>query len=95
MKSIFVLALLSLLAGCASAGTSFEWDNARKVSVGMSEAELVALMGKPNSVATTGDSQQWTWIHVTAGLGGTSSRRVSFGLKNGRVSAVPNLAQFN
>lgn len=94
MRPFPVLIAAIVLAGCATAGTKFEWENARKVTVGMPEDEVVALMGKPNSVTTRADVQVWTWIYVSAGLGSVGSRRVTFPMKDGRVTAIPNLTQF-
>lgn len=81
-----------LLSACASAGTSFDWETARKITVGTTEAELLAIMGKPNSVVTRGDQQVWSWIYVYSGFMSHGNRHVSFPLKDGKVTAVPNLA---
>lgn len=90
-----VLLLALWLAGCASVGTAFDWDKAREVKVGTTEAELVALLGKPNSVVNHGNNQSWTWVHVSSSVfTGAESRRVTFPLKDGKVTALPNLASF-
>lgn len=89
-NAVFAALLLLNLASCA--GTSFEWDNARQVKIGTSEAELTALLGKPYLVKTQGDVQVWVWSYAN---GFSGSRAVSFSLKDGKVVAVPNLAQFN
>jgi len=91
LAKLAAIALLLMLAGCASAGRSFEWDTARQVKVGMTEAELIAVMGKPNVVNSHGESQTWVWVYVHSLTG---SRRVSFGLKDGKVASVPNLSTF-
>lgn len=92
-KAAILLAVLTL-GGCAASGTAFEWDNARKVTVGMTEADLVRLLGKPNSVTTRGDMQVWSWVYVSASPLGVSNRHVTFPLKDGKVTAVPNLSTF-
>jgi hypothetical protein len=95
MRILGIVALCAALAGCASSGTKFEWDNASKVTVGMTEADLVATMGgRPNAVTTRGNVQGWTWIYVSANPLEVGTRRVSFGLTDGRVTAVPNLSAF-
>lgn len=88
--AVFAALLLLSLTGCA--GTSFEWDNARQVKIGTTEAELTALLGKPYLVKTQGDAQVWVWSYAS-GISGT--RVVSFSLKDGKVTAVPNLSPFN
>lgn len=94
MNQCAALALALALAGCANAGTAFEWKNAKQVAIGMTEAEVVGLMGKPTSVVTRGDLQMWSWVYVQGSIFGSKSQTVTFPLKDGRVSAVPNLAQF-
>lgn len=81
------LAIVAMLSGCA--GTEFSYDQARRVSVGMTEAEVVAIMGPPYSVVSRGDGQMWVWSHAN-GLTG-SSRAVSFKMQDGRVAEVPNI----
>lgn len=89
MRAVLVSALL--LAGCA--GTAFEWDNAKQVRIGTTEVELISLIGKPYIVKSQPDgSQVWVWSYAS---GFTGTRFVSFSLKDGRVSAVPNMSQFN
>jgi hypothetical protein len=61
----------------------------------MTEAELIATMGgRPNAIASNGNVQRWSWIYVNANLLQVGSRRVSFGLSDGRVTGVPNLNAF-
>lgn len=87
MRALIAASLLALLAGCA--GSNFSYDNARQVRVGMTEAELTALMGRPYSVSARGDEQMWIWSRANAFTG--SSRAVSFKLKDGRVIEVPSI----
>lgn len=97
MRHLGMVGLLIVLAACGQhriAGTAFEWDNAQRVTVGMTEAEVVALIGKPNSVSTAGNVQVWGWVYSYATFGAVNSRHVSFSFKDGKVSAVPNLTQF-
>jgi outer membrane protein assembly factor BamE (lipoprotein component of BamABCDE complex) len=96
MRILGIVALGAALASCASSGTQFEWANASKVVVGMTENELVATMGgRPNAVATKADNTQvWSWIYVSTSIVQVGSRRVSFVVKDGRVFSVPNLSAF-
>jgi hypothetical protein len=86
MRAPLVVALTLLLAGCA--GTPFDWDRAKLVRVGTTQAELLAMLGKPYMVKTqaTGD-QVWIWSYT--GLDGT--KLVSYGLKDGHVTVVPTI----
>lgn len=87
MKLSIVAVSLALLMGCA--GTNFSYDKARQVKVGMTEAELVALMGRPYSVMSRDGSQLWVWSHANGFSG--SSRAISFELRDGRVASVPDI----
>lgn len=85
MRTVALILALSL-AGCA--GTPFEWQNAKAVHIGSTQAELTGLLGKPNMVKTQpGGDEVWIWSY--AGLDGT--KLVSYGLKDGVVTAVPTI----
>lgn len=71
MRALVAASMLALLAGCA--GTDFTYDNARKVRVGMTEAEVARLMGPPSPwpLAATnrcGCGARPTALPVPAGL---------------------------
>lgn len=84
-----IVALLGLvLAACA--GSDFDWDQARKIKPGMSEPELVSLMGKPHTVSTQGERQVWVWVYVGAFSG---SKSVSAILKDGKVAQAPTIPE--
>lgn len=87
MRALIAATALAVLVGCA--GTNFSYDKARQVEIGMTEAELVGLMGSPYSVTSRPGSQLWIWSHAN-GLSG-SSRAVSFELRDGRVVSVPEI----
>ncbi len=88
MKNKLIIAAACLLfAGCA--GSSFKFDEARKVEVGMTEAQLTNLMGSPYSVVSKGDHQVWIWSHANAFSG--NSQVVSFVMKDGKVSSLPTI----
>jgi hypothetical protein len=95
MKRIIYLLLLISLTACAAVGTPFDWNAAAQVKIGMTDAELIALMGKPYSVTTVGESQIWRWRFIYAnGLGQHGSQFVSFGMKDGKVASVPDVTAF-
>ncbi|MBJ2345588.1 MULTISPECIES: outer membrane protein assembly factor BamE domain-containing protein [Pseudomonas] len=80
-----LLASLITLSGCA--GTDFSYDEARKVQVGMTEEQVVQLMGPPYSVVSRADGQMWVWSHANGVTG--ASRVISFKIKDGKVVEVP------
>lgn len=85
-KFISAVMVLAALAGCA--GTNFTYDQARQVRIGMTEAEVVQLMGRPYSVVSRPDGQMWIWSRANA-FG--SSKVVSFRLSEGKVVEVPDI----
>lgn len=80
-----VLALL-LFAGCV--GTPFRWDTARQIKVGMSEAQVIELMGKPLTMSAADGKEYWTWNYGT-GIGTGGYFRIV--LKNRVVTEVPEI----
>ncbi|MHB0844759.1 outer membrane protein assembly factor BamE domain-containing protein [Stutzerimonas nitrititolerans] len=89
MRSIAALLLFCvLISGCA--GTNFSYDQARRVQVGMTESEVVRIMGSPYSVTSRGNEQMWVWSHAN-GFG--AARAVSFKFADGRVVEVPSIPE--
>lgn len=87
---IFLAILLTAatLAGCA--GTSFGWEQARAVRVGMTTQEVEAVLGKPYMVQSRGDgTQSWVWSHGNGITG--AARAVSFPVRDGRVIGTPDI----
>ena len=63
-------------AGFACAGTKFSFDDARRVQVGMTKAQLQEILfGAPTAVVAKGDQVVWVWSYADAFTG---SRSVSF-----------------
>ncbi|HEL3767624.1 outer membrane protein assembly factor BamE domain-containing protein [Stenotrophomonas maltophilia] len=92
MKRILIICLaIYLLAGCASAGHNFSFNDARKIQTGMSEQEVIRLLGPPSMVTTKGDTQVWVWSYATAGALSVSSKSVSAVFQDGVVREVPNI----
>ncbi|WP_054064888.1 outer membrane protein assembly factor BamE domain-containing protein [Pseudomonas asplenii] len=90
MRSSIFLAAVALaltLSGCA--GTSFSYDDARRVQVGMTEEQVTQIMGPPYSVVSRPDGQMWIWSHANGMTG--ASRVVSFRLMDGKVVEVPTI----
>jgi hypothetical protein len=79
VRYIVHAALALLLVACASSGTDFRIEDAQKVKIGMTEAEVVQIMGsKPSDVQATAGSELWRWIHVATPDGSPSK---SFAVK--------------
>lgn len=87
-KAASAVIVAVVLSSCA--GSSFNWDQARSIKTGMTEAQLVDVMGKPYMVTARGDSQIWVYSHANAFAGAKS---VSFILKDGRVVETPVVPQ--
>lgn len=87
MKRLVAYAFFAwLLAGCAGSG-AFRWADARQIKEGMSEAEIIRLIGPPYMVTSTADGQRWLWVHANGFTGGAQS--LSIPMKNGKVFAAP------
>lgn len=86
MRMALIGALLLVAAGCA--GTPFKFENARKVQIGMTEAEVVSLMGRPYMVSSRSGEQLWVWSHANAFA---QAKSVSIVMKEGKVIAVPDI----
>src|SRR5690606_36989807 len=68
MTRIAAALLVLALAGCA--GTDFRWEDTEKVHDGMTEAEIIAILGAPyQRVQAAGGMTVLTWSYATA-LGG-------------------------
>jgi hypothetical protein len=92
MKRLIAIAILAA-ALMACAGTPFEWSAARKLHVGMTELEITAIMGPPYLVKSTAEGTTWVWSYAEVFWPG-SSRSISVGFKNGKVTWVPDLPEF-
>lgn len=87
MRAIPVLLLIAAVSGCA--GTNFDYDDARQVKIGMTEAQVLDLMDRPYSVVRNGDTEAWVWSRANGFTG--SSRTVSFILRDGVVIGIPKI----
>ena len=77
--------------GCATSGTHFEWQDVERLRPGMSERDVVAILGRPYMVATGTDGTDtltWSWASASA-FGGVSSRAVSLRFEDGKLLAIP------
>lgn len=75
-----------LLSACAGSGT-INWEQARQLKVGMTEADLIRTLGQPYSVVSKSDgTQMWIWVSVVA-FGG--AEHLSVAVRDGKAIQVP------
>lgn len=84
IKTILIAALL--LTGCA--GTAFKWDDARKITPGMTTTDAVKLIGTPNNVTSRDGILIYVWVNVNMLTAETRSLRIDF-KDNKAISAPP------
>lgn len=87
MKKIAAILFSLILAACA--GTNFDWDTARQIKEGMSEAEVVRLMGNPTASRATENGIVYAWTHVNGMTMATKTVSVVF--KDGKVVSAPSI----
>lgn len=83
------LLIAALVASCA--GTSFDWDQARQIKPGMTERQLVDLMGPPYMVRSGPEGQTWIWSSVNMMASGV--RTLSVVIKDGAVVQAPSIPE--
>jgi len=86
MKCVVIALLVAALSACA--GTPFRWDNARQVRQGMTQNEVVALLGKPYMVKSNENGTIYVWSHANGLTGESQAVSIPFD-KDGKVSKVP------
>ena len=87
MNRTVLVALVFVLAACA--GTPFKWEDADKVQNGMTEAEVISILGKPRARSQSGNITILRWTYAT-NFGG---RSVSYRLVDGRVTGVTSVGR--
>lgn len=55
MKRRFPIVATVLLAGCVSMGTNYDVAAVNPLRVGMTKAEVIGLLGRPNQFVTNAD----------------------------------------
>ena len=74
--------LIVVAAACVSRGRNFSLDDARRVELGMTEAEVTAIMGEPTNTSIDLTGELWMWIYVDPGL---NSKSFAVKVKDGKV----------
>lgn len=75
-----LLTLLMLSGACASTGRDFSFDDARRIKLGMTEAQVLEIMGRPTNKSIDLSGELWMWIYVTSTIGSPPNRK-SFAVK--------------
>lgn len=89
MRIAWLVAAAAITAGCA-AGTPFKWEDTAKIHNGMTEDEVVAILGKPYSRSQNGNVLIETWSSASA-FGG--AKAVSYRFADGKVVGTTTLGQ--
>lgn len=89
MKKFIAMLAVLVLTACAGSG-SINWNDARKIKVGMTEKEVIEVMGSPYQAQVVGNDgvYRWVWVDVNLMRGG-GAQKMSAELKNGVVVNVP------
>lgn len=75
-----------------SVGTNYDSAAVERLQVGMTKAEVIQILGRPNQVITNSDgSERLVWVHSTGSMFGANARSVGlpFG-PDGRLTDVPH-----
>jgi outer membrane protein assembly factor BamE (lipoprotein component of BamABCDE complex) len=90
MRKIYVLALI-MLASCASIGPDYDQAAANKIKTGMSQEEVLGLLGQPTTTANNDKGivvMQWTHGEASA-FGAVTARSIQVIFdKSGKVTTV-------
>jgi hypothetical protein len=90
-RAIPAFVLLFSVSGCVSVGTNYSEAAATQLQPGMTRAEVVRLLGKPNSIVTLSDGrEQLGWVHSTGSMFGAKARSLTLPFdQDGRLLQVP------
>lgn len=70
------LVLIAALPACVSMGANYDPAAVARLTVGMSQSEVVALLGSPSTRVTLADgTQQWMWLHSRGTMLGRGDAR--------------------
>lgn len=75
---LLTLGLLAtpLATGCVSMGTNYDESAVAQLKPGMNKAQVIAMLGKPNTTVTLADgSQHVNWIYSRGTMLGTAKAR--------------------
>lgn len=89
MKTESIIASVILLTASACAGTPIDWDEARTLKNGMTEAQVLERLGYPYQVATKPDgSEVWVWVFTDPTM---STEVLSIIMHGGKIETMPRI----
>jgi hypothetical protein len=90
-KHLLVFAAFAL-AGCVSMGTNYDPAAVERLRIGMTKAEVIQMLGRPNQVITNSDgSERLVWVHSTGSMLGANARSVGLPFDpEGRLTDIPH-----
>jgi len=72
--------------GCATHGRDFRMEDARRVEIGMTKAEVVEILGtEPSDYHEDATGELWMWNRVVVTLGPITSKSFAVKFKDGRA----------
>ena len=81
-----LLFLVLLLGACTTVGRDFSFEDAKRIELGMTEAEVLQIMGKPTNKHIDGIGELWMWVYVKSIVGSPpNSKSFAVKLKKGEV----------
>lgn len=96
MRKLGVIVFAALLAGCMAMihGTADQLD---KISVGMSRADVVKVLGPPKTVSANGGVEylQYRWVKTVIATDANWPDDYYVAVKNGKVSAYGRKGDFD
>jgi hypothetical protein len=91
MKWYITLSAALMLVGCVSMGTNYDVAAVDRLQKGMTKAEVIQMLGKPNQVINySNGTERLIWVHSTGSMFGANARSVGlpFG-PDGKLTDVP------
>jgi outer membrane protein assembly factor BamE (lipoprotein component of BamABCDE complex) len=86
MARLASLMLALLVVACATVGRDFSFEDAQRIQLGMTEVQVLEIMGKPTNKSLDGTGELWMWMYVTSTIGSPpNSKSFAVKIKSGQV----------
>lgn len=83
------LTALCALSGCISAGRPFDTVAAQNITVGMTEVEVVAVLGAPQQVHVDDTGGRWLgWVYTRGSIFGQKVQQFLVRIADGKVDSI-------
>jgi hypothetical protein len=94
LRAILIFALIALLSACGTAPTARKMNG---ISVGMTKAEVISVMGRPDSTAAKGGVEYMNYRLATSALDFDESDTSEYFVRlvNGKVDAFGHRGDFD